>query len=61
MELNKQIKNLNYYYLINKQGRAAKLDNGKFRCRYKYDCIENINGNKMETNFRIILVLHVKY
>ena len=48
MELNKQMKNLNYYYLINKQGRAANLDNGKFRCRYKYDCIENINGNKME-------------
>jgi hypothetical protein len=48
MELNKQYKYLNPYYLINKKARAAKLDNGKFRCRYKYFCTECMNGNTMK-------------
>ena len=48
MEFNKKVKFLSPYYLINKKARAARLDNGKFRCCYKYLNKINLNGNIME-------------
>ena len=49
MEFNKKLKYLSDHYLINKEARAAKMDNGKFRCRFEYNVTKYINGNKMSS------------
>ena len=48
MDFNKKLKYLKSYYLINKKARAARLDNGKYRCCCIYPTEVHLNGNIMK-------------
>ncbi len=52
MDLNKKVKFLGDYYLINKHARAAKFGLGSFRCLGIYIKMNEINGIKMKTKIQ---------
>ena len=52
MDLNKKVKFLGDYYLINKHARAAKFGYGSFRCLGIYIKTNEINGIKMKTKIQ---------
>ena len=54
MNFNKEYKYLKDYYLINKFAKAAKFQQGSFRCLAEYTIIDKINGIKLKKQLKCI-------